>query len=187
MFRHIIDDELALALREEQHAEELFALIDRNRAYLREWLPFLDNVKSVEDGRNFIRSSLEAFARRSGVALDIWFQGRLVGGIGLNQIDWYNKSAEIGYWIGEDCQGKGLVTRACRALLDYAFDDLGLNRVVIRAATGNLKSRAIPERLGFTREGIERQAHWLYDRFIDMVVYSMLADEWRNLKEKHGG
>ncbi len=72
------------------------------------------------------------------------------------------------------------MTRACRALVDYAFAKLQLNRVEIRCATGNLRSQAIPERLGFTREGTLREGEWLYDHFVDLIVYSMLAREWPN-------
>jgi ribosomal-protein-serine acetyltransferase len=108
----------------------------------------------------------------------IWHEDRLAGVIGYDPIDWENRSTELGYWLGEEYQGKGLVTAACRALVEHAFGELGLNRVVISCATENEKSCAIPERLGFRREGIERQAEWLYDRFVDHVTYSALASEW---------
>jgi ribosomal-protein-serine acetyltransferase len=70
------------------------------------------------------------------------------------------------------------MTKACRFLVDYAFAELKLNRVEIRCATGNHKSRAIPERLGFKLEGTVRQAEWLYDHFVDHALYGMLASEW---------
>ena len=70
------------------------------------------------------------------------------------------------------------MTRACRALVTHAFRELGLHRVEIRAAPGNRRSRAIPERLGFRQEGILRDAEWPYDHYVDLVVYAMLADEW---------
>lgn len=75
-------------------------------------------------------------------------------------------------------QGKGLMTKACETLVRHAFEDLGLNRVEIRAAVDNRKSRAIPERLGFQQEGVLRDAEWLYDRYADLVVYAMLAKDW---------
>ncbi len=182
MFSCKIGDDAELRLPQERHADEVFALIERNRAYLREWLPWLDDVKTVEDESSFIRHSLEQFATGYSISPGIWYKGRFAGFAGLGGIDTTHKQAEIGYWVSEDLQGKGLVTRACRALLDYAFDELKLNRVVIRAAPDNRRSRAVPERLGFTQECIARQAGWQYDHFIDLVVYSMLADEWRNKK-----
>ena len=108
----------------------------------------------------------------------IWHEGRLAGAIGYDPIDWENRTTELGYWLGEEYQGKGLVTAACRALVEPAFGELSLNRVVISCATENKKSCAIPERLGFRREGVQRQAEWLYHHFVDHVVYAALASEW---------
>lgn len=178
MFSHRIDDELELQLLEEWHAEALFAVMDRNRAYLREWLPWLDGIHSPDDTRGFIRSAREQWGRNDGFAAGIWFQGQPVGMIGFHAIDWPNRMTSIGYWLAAAYQGRGIVTRACRAIVGHAFAELGLNRVEIRCATGNRKSCAIPERLGFTCEGIARQAEWLYDHYVDLVIYAMLADEW---------
>ncbi len=181
MTRFGIDGEAELRLLKEQHAEELFALMNLNREYLQQWLPWLGTHTSLEDTRDFIRGSLEQFANNNGFHLGIWFRGRLAGVIGYHKIDWINRATSIGYWLGASFQGRGLMTRACRTLVDYAFNGFGLNRVEIRCAVENKKSRAIPERLGFREEGIIRQAEWLYDRFVDHVIYGMLASEWQNL------
>ena len=69
------------------------------------------------------------------------------------------------------------MTRGCRALIAHGFTELDLHRVEIRCAVDNLKSRAIPERLGFRREGQLREVEWLYDHFVDHVVYGLLAGE----------
>jgi ribosomal-protein-serine acetyltransferase len=179
MFRYIIDDDIELRLLEERHAEELFALTDQNREYLREWLPWVDDVTAVEDTKAFIRRSLDLFASNNGFQAGIWFQGRLAGVIGYHELDWTDRKTAIGYWLGAAFQGRGLMTRACQALVDYAFVELELNRVEIQCATGNRKSCAIPERLGFKKEGIIRQAEWLYDHSVDLVVYGMLKSEWQ--------
>jgi len=120
MLKHPLDEQTELRLLEPRHAPELFALIDRNREHLRRWLPFPEHTRSVEDSRKFIESRLKALAQGTGLALGIWHQGRLAGVIGL-RIHPFRRGAEIGYWLGEEFQGRGLVTRACRALLDYAF------------------------------------------------------------------
>lgn len=174
-----IDEDTELHLLEEQHAEELFALTDQNRQYLREWLPWLDNNVSLDDTEDFVRDSLEQFRNNNGFQLGIWFQGSLAGVIGYHKIDWVNRATSIGYWLGASFQGKGLMTRACRTLINYAFNDLRLNRVEIRCAVKNGKSRAIPLRLGFKEEGLIRQSEWLYDHFVDHVVYGMLKNEWQ--------
>ncbi len=178
MFCLTVDENVKLCLPEERHAEALFALVDENRVYLREWMPWLDGNTSPSDTKAFIKASLEQFASNNGFQLAILFQDQLVGVIGYHQVDWTNRSTSIGYWLAEAFQSWGIMTRACRYLVDYAFRELNLNRVEIRCAIGNHKSRAIPERLGFKNEGTVRQAEWLYDHFVDHVVYGMLADEW---------
>jgi ribosomal-protein-serine acetyltransferase len=178
MFERRLDDEVTLALLEEHHAPVLFALVDGNRAYLRRWLPWLDQNTRPEHTLAFIRASLARFAARDGLACGIRFRGELAGVADLHRIDWPNRRTSIGYWVAEPHQGRGLVTRACRGLVDYAVRELGLNHVEIACAPGNARSCAVPERLGFVREGTLRQREWLYDRFIDHEMYGILASEW---------
>ena len=152
MFSFRLDDDTELRLLENQHAEELFALTDQNREHLRKWLPWLDGTKSLEDSRAFITKSLIQYANNKGFPTGIWSKNTLAGVVGYNAIDWSDRTATIGYWLGAPFQGKGLMTKSCRALIGYAFNELKLNRVEIRCATKNKRSRAIPERLGFTQE-----------------------------------
>ena len=174
-----VADDLELRLLDEPDAEELFALVDRNRAYLRRWLPWLDQNTEVGHTRAFIQATRKQHTDRNGFACGIRWRNELAGVVGVHAIDRANRKTSIGYWVGEAHQGRGLVTRACAALLPYLFEDLGLNCVEIGCAVGNEPSNAIPRRLGFTREGVLRQREWLYDHFVDHVVYSLLASEWR--------
>ena len=109
----------------------------------------------------------------------IWIDGVFSGSIGSHSIDWANRSTSIGYWIDSAQQARGIMTRCCASLLDYLFDDLLLHRVEIRCGTGNTRSCAIPQRLGFMREGVLREAEWVNGRWVDLVVWSMLEDAWR--------
>ncbi len=175
-----IDDELELRLLDESHAQPLFDLIDRHRAYLREWLPWLDHNMRVEDTMQFIHSNRMQYEHQQCFNTSIWYRESLVGVIGYHPIDWLNRSVMVGYWIAEEHQGKGIMTRACKALVSHAFNNLGLNRVEIRCATGNEKSCAIPKRLGFVMEGTVRQGEWLYDHFVDLSVFGILVQEWKS-------
>lgn len=177
-----IDDDVTLRQLSEDDAQSLFAVIDRNRTYLRQWLPWLDTSNNADDTLLFIRSTLEQFANNDGFAAGIYFREAVIGTIGFHKVDWLNRSVEIGYWLAEDCQGKGVVTKACKAFIDYAFGEWGLHRVQIRCAVGNAKSCRIPERLGFVKEGLQRQAEFLYDHYVDLNVYGMLEDEWKQKK-----
>jgi ribosomal-protein-serine acetyltransferase len=177
MFSYSLGDDAELRLLEESHAYALYQLTDANRAHLRQWLPWVDETTSVDDTRRFIRIATQQFASNQGYECGLWWRGELVGTIGNHRIDWRNGATSIGYWIGEAYQGHGLMTRACRALITHAFETLRLQRVEIRIATGNRRSRAIPERLGFREEGILRQVEWLYDHYVDHVVYGRLASD----------
>ena len=174
-------DELELVPWEPDHAEELFALVDANRAYLRRWLPWIDDCKRVDHEREFIQRARERTSA-GGFDAGIRHGGRLVGTVGYNSIDPLNRRGEIGYWLAESEQGKGVMTRCCGAVVHHGFATLNLNRVAIFCATDNARSRAVPERLGFTLEGVYREAEWLYDRFVDLAGYGMVAREWARLQ-----
>ncbi len=178
MFSRRLDADSELRLLDESVANDLFALTDRNRTHLREWLPWVDATKTVDDTRKFIRAAMEQYARGDGFNAAIFHKGAVAGCIGYHKIDRANRATSLGYWVSADVQGRGLATAATRALVDHAIRGLGLNRVEIRCGTANAKSRRVPEKLGFTLEGVTRQAEWLYDHFIDLSVYSMLAVEW---------
>jgi ribosomal-protein-serine acetyltransferase len=182
MFKFQIDENTFLKLLDEQDAEQLFALTDSCRTYLRTWLPWVDSTKTIEDTKSFIKMTMKKFAANNGFESGIWYKGQLAGVIGLHYIDWANRKTSIGYWLGEQFQGHGLMTKSCIAYINYAFNELKLNRVEIRCAVENSKSRAIPERLGFKNEGTIREAEWLNDHFVDHIVYGMLAREWKGVK-----
>ena len=174
----VVSDQFAIVVLELRDADELFELTDRNRAHLRRWLPWLDNITRPEDTRAFIRAAQAKGSQNNGTQLALRLNGRIAGIVGHHQIDWRNRLTSLGYWVGEMHQGRGLVTAASRALVDHAFGAVRLNRVEIRCAVGNQKSRAIPKRLGFRQEGVLLDAEWLYDHFVDHIVYGMLARDW---------
>jgi len=163
---------------EPHEAEAVFASVERNRAYLREWLPWVDPTQSAQVVREFIHRSRVQYDNHQGPSCGIWMDGESIGSIGCHPIDWANRQAAIGYWIDPRHSGKGLVTQCCILLIDYLFD-LGIHRVVIQCGTRNTKSCAIPRRLGFVREGVMREGQWVNDRWVDLEVWSMLEDEWR--------
>ncbi len=172
-----ISEDLSLTTLDLCHAEELFRLTSGNRAYLRRWLPWLDTIRMVEDTRGFIRATLAQARENNGFQAVIVSRGRVVGVVGHHQVDWRNRTTALGYWVGEEFQGRGLVTAACRRLVAHSFDVLRLHRVEIRCAVENLRSRAIPERLGFRLEGRFREAEWLYDHWVDHAVYALLTTD----------
>lgn len=178
MFKYELQNETELRLLEARHAGELFALTDQSRVYLREWLPWVDFTKTIDDSRQFIEAGLKQFSSNNGFQAGIWYKGELAGVIGLHHINWANKATSIGYWLGEKFQGNGLMTLACRALVDYCFMELQLNRIEIRVAVKNQKSMAIPMKLGFQQEGCLRGVEWLYDHYVDHAVFGLTKEEY---------
>lgn len=185
MFRYPVDDEISLALLTLKDTEALYTITDTSRDYLREWLPWVDATQSPDVTASFIASGLKQWADNQGFQAGIWHRGSLVGCIGLHGIDWSNRLTIIGYWLSQRYQGHGIMTRSVRGTIDLVFNEYDLNRVEIRAALGNTKSRAIPERLGFIHEGTVRQAEWLHDHYVDHAVYGLLREEWHQPSEEH--
>jgi ribosomal-protein-serine acetyltransferase len=174
-----IDDSISLELIDYHHAEPLYQLVKANRQHLREWLPWVDHMRTVDDFRRYINNSKQRYDNKIEIGYIIMADYTMIGRLGVYNIDVQNRHASIGYWLDQQWMGKGIITRACRAVLEYCFTSLALNRVEIRAGTENYKSQAIPERLGFKKEGIIRQGEFVNNRFIDLYVYSMLKEEWK--------
>jgi len=179
-FPRKIDHDLELHLLRLTDAGELYQLVDLNRAHLGKWLPFVDDYHTVEAASEFIDSCLEKFSKRSGLGIGLRFRNSLAGIATYDYIDWENSMTRIGYWLGKTFEGRGIMTRTCRALTGIAFGEMGLNRVEIWCAVENERCRKVPERLGFKQEGVLRGRERVSDRFLDIVSYSMLKREWRD-------
>jgi ribosomal-protein-serine acetyltransferase len=177
MFRFGLGENHSLRLFEESDAESLYAVVEANRVHLARWLPWAEE-QTLEATRAFIRMGRKQLADNDGFQAAVFERERIIGSVGFHRVDWLNRSTGIGYWLAADAQHRGTMTLAVSALLDFAFEVWELNRVEIRAAVGNRRSRAIPERLGFRAEGTLRQAEFAGGRYLDHVVYSMLAEEW---------
>jgi ribosomal-protein-serine acetyltransferase len=181
MFRRTVAPNIEIKLLESRDAAAVFAAVERDRAYLAEWLPWVQANHSIDDVRHFIDDVVAVqWIDNRGPHCGIWVDGALVGSVGCHPIDWTNRACSLGYWIESGRQGQGIVTRSVTALLEYLFDTKRLHRVVIQCGVGNQRSSAIPERLGFAKEGVLRQAQLIGGRWVDLAVWSMLEEEWRS-------
>ena len=180
MFSFNVDDQIKIEMLQQQHKEELFDLIDNNRDHLRKWLLWVDKRKSAQDFESIIPIWITNYANNNGFDAGIRYNGTLVGMIGLHFIDWKNRETSIGYFLAEQYQGKGIVTRCVRALVNYLFEEMEIHRIEIQVAENNRRSIAIPEKLRFTQEGIKREGQWLYDHYENLIIFSMLKREWKH-------
>lgn len=164
-------------LWDESEAGALTEVIAANREHLTAWLPWAE-THGFEDSVEYLRRKRLQVERNDGFEGAIELDGRIVGVAGFHAIDWINRSTSIGYWLTAEAQGRGLMSAAVRALLDHAFGVWELHRVVIEVVAANERSRAIPERLGFTEEAILKEAKLIRGRYEDARLYAMLAPDW---------
>lgn len=174
--RFDLGDGAELRSLEPEDAEAVFSVIDANRERLRRWFPWVDPTISAANTREFIEASRASATDVEAVG--IWVDGEYAGNMGM-RIDVLSNHGEIGYWIAEGFEGRGLVTKGCRALIEHGLRELGLHRIEIKAAPDNVRSRAVAERLGFTQEAQLREAGLAAGGYHDLVVYGLLEHEWR--------
>jgi ribosomal-protein-serine acetyltransferase len=178
LFSYQIDDELSLALPSSSMAQELFELTDKNREHLALWLSWVEANKTVQDSANFINHSLQGFADNKSMSLIVIWKGQIAGTVGFISIKHTHKQAEIGYWLGSEFTGQGIINKSVKALIRHGFEVLNLNRIEIKCAVNNTKSQKVAQKLHFTQEGVLRQAYVVGEEVQDIALYSLLKQEW---------
>lgn len=172
-----VSDDIALYPLSVDDIFKIFNTLNDEREYMREWLPFVDTTQAVEDTANFVNHVLQTEDKQ----FTIYYQDKFVGLVGFKDTDKANKKTEIGYWLSQFAQGKGIMMKSVFRLLELAFAEMDINRIQIKVAVDNHKSRRIPERLGFQLEGVEREGELLVDGvFTNIAVYSLLKKEFNN-------
>ena len=161
-----VSDSVVLRALRPDDDRPLLQLVEENQEFLARWLPWAHDY-SLEMARTFIVKVREGYARESSLEFALEVERQLAGMTGFNRIEREAGEAEIGYWLAERHNGRGIMTRACRTLIDHGFRSLGLQRIVIQAGHDNLQSRAIPERLGFRLEEED-----------ELARYALSSSEW---------
>jgi ribosomal-protein-serine acetyltransferase len=205
MFTLAIDNYLLVRTLHPDDAQELFQLLDQNRARLCPWIHPTSLPATAEATRKF---TIECFFNsldpmdamteypdyfqeldhyyplsNPPMEMGIWWKGHLVGEIVLSRMQDSYTAAEFGYWIGEEAEGNGLVTHCVSALMDYAIENLGIERFVIGCALDNRRSRAIPERLGYRLQATVPDGEVVGEFVYDRVIYAIQSTAWRERKK----
>lgn len=173
-----INEKLSLKIRGVEESEAFYALSDRNREHLRPWLPWVDVTLTSDDAKKYLQTVLEKFEKKTGADFGIWYEGAWVGSMGFNNINHNNEYADIGYWLSKDHEGKGIMTESVKALINYGFSELKLHRIEISCDARNIRSKHIPEKLGFKLEGVLRDNHKRNGEYSDGLLYGLLKSEW---------
>lgn len=174
-----ISKEMTLREIRLQDAASIYQAIDTHRDYLREWLPFVDAMRSVADEEAFLRSVLSVPAEQYEPIFGVVNEhNEICGLIGFHFSEPANHRTEIGYWLLPEYQHRGIITNGVRRLCRWAMEEKGIKRIQIRCAVGNVASNNIPLRLGFSHEGTERAGELLASgEYTDIHIYSILKEE----------
>lgn len=159
-------------------ANALAGLIARNVTHLQTFMPKVVGLGTTAAATAYLAAVIEKRELDQVLEWHIVQNGILCGAIRLNHIELACSKTSIGYYVGADYQGKGLATACARTAIAYAFEHLGFNRIELRCATGNRASQRVAEHLGFSWEGLLRQAEFVNSEYLDHFVYSMLREEF---------
>ncbi|HEY9113759.1 MAG TPA: GNAT family protein [Bacteroidales bacterium] len=172
-----VDHEIVLKELSLSSAGVIFQSIDNSRQYLSKWLPFVEITKSQADTEKFIQSVNYSEYNKKEKVFEIWYLEKFAGLLGLKDINENYRKLELGYWLDEKMQSRGIMTRSCKQLIKHIFGSMQMNRITVKVAVGNPKSAAIPKKLGFHFEGVEREGEALHGKFVDLEIYSLLKKD----------
>jgi RimJ/RimL family protein N-acetyltransferase len=178
----VVNEHISLVPRHSSDALEMFGVIEAHRDDLREWLPWVDAMRSLMDVKRYAQFAERQFVQAQAYDFTIREDHRLVGAAGLHSLDPLAHSAHLGYFLAPPARGRGIMKQAAALLTDAAFNSLGLHRLEIRCVRENERSRAVAERLGYRFEGIMQEAMLLHGTFRDLALYAMTAPRWQALR-----
>ena len=174
----VVTKNIVLAFPDEKYGEDLNFIIMNEHNRLLEWLPWVENYSGIEDSKIFQGISAKNFIERRVFTFTILFERKAIGVVATHQVDFANKRSTLGYWIGQEHEGKGIVSQSMKSLIDFCFNELNLNKLEIWCAVENVRSNKIPQKLGFKHEGVLRQVEKNTSGFLDVNVWGMIKNEW---------
>ncbi|MFF7654471.1 GNAT family N-acetyltransferase [Streptomyces sp. NPDC007983] len=173
------DDGAELRPLEPWQAEEFLAHMERGRELIGQHVGLADVVTDLASSRTFLEAYAKKTATDTGRIYGIWVDAKLVGGVLFRTMDIAQGTAEAGCWLEPSAVGRGLVTRACRVIIDWAVEERGIHRVEWHVSAANDPSIAVARRLGMTKDGVLRESFLYRGKRADMEIWSVLAPEWR--------
>lgn len=174
----IVDEHITLELPGTTEAEDLYSVTDSNRNHLREFLDWVDGTTTVEQSLKNIQDRIDGYTKGDTASFVIKYNAKIIGSAGYVKLKEKHKNGEIGYWISKEHEGKGIVSKCVKTLIEYGFRELKLHHITIRCDSRNNKSAAIPKRLGFVHEGTVREDHFNGKEYSDTELYGLLASEY---------
>jgi RimJ/RimL family protein N-acetyltransferase len=149
----------------------------RNHPDVRRWMP-RSRPETPEDTEEFYDDFVKG-EDDSGVSLLVCEGDEPLGLVSVFLVDTDSRRARLGAWLKPDAQSEGYGTEAASLLVEYAFEERALRKLVANARADNEPSRGTLEKLGFTQEGRQRDHYYIDGEYVDRVIYGLFADEWR--------
>src|SRR5260221_7097013 len=143
MFPYSLAENIELSLLDESNVEPMYALVIQNRAHLDPWLRWSARIQTPDDARAYIAMYAAKYAANDGFHTGIWVDNQFAGGMACRYLNRDSNKTEIGYWLGAQYTGKGLITRACRAVINYLISQENMHRIEIQCVVDNRPSRAV--------------------------------------------
>ena len=179
MFKIEIDRNVHLELTHPLHAEDAFRLTEKNRELFKEWLLWVDGVQSVEDTKVFINKTLERYGKQNYINCMIFYKNTLVGNVDLTLKKGYGiKKGELGYWLGAEFHGKGIMQKATAKMLEVGFNHYNLDKIMLKCAVKNKRSCNVAKKLGMSHEGRQRDEIVVNGVVMDIDIYAILKHEY---------
>jgi len=175
----LIDENLMLRTFQPDDAPALFRAVDESRQHLRKWMRWVDVTTKQEHILQFIQRTVQQQHNQTALELGIVHNHHLIGGIGMHDWDHNLKKAQLGYWIRKEYEGQGIINKCLVRFIDFLFEKPGLNKIEIHFMTGNKRSAAVAQRLGFRVEGIIRQSYLMNGKLEDLAITGLLKSEWK--------
>lgn len=162
-----------------EDAAEVYQAVRESLPQVSQWLPDLNEAITLETVQTYIARQHDQVSRRLAynfVIIDGDDQ-TILGGCGLNQINWQHGFANLYYWVHSRKAGRGVASAATRLLARYGFETLGLQRIEIVIAVGNLASLRVAEKVGAEREGLLRNRIYVNNAFHDAFMHSLIPSD----------
>jgi RimJ/RimL family protein N-acetyltransferase len=175
----LTDGALLIRPLREGDAGALYEAVRESVSEVSLWLPWCHQNYSIEESREFIGSRELASQGGEWFSFGIFGKddGAFLGGVGINFINRVHQMANLGYWVRTGATGRGIATVATRQAARFAFEELGLHRIEIVAAVGNVPSQRVAEKAGATREGVLRKRLLIHGESQDAVLFSLVPED----------
>ncbi len=177
-----VNNDILLRSYVAEDAADLFEAINNSRQHLHPWLDWVDKTTKPEHSLQFVQQSLHQLNTQEALALGIFFNDKLIGGIGMHHWELSTKRAQVGYWISMEYEGKEIMTKSLVKFIAFLFEKIGLNKIEIHFVPANRRSAKLAERLDFKIEGVIRQSIIRNGMPEDLVITGLLKSEWKGEK-----